>query len=572
MASIEEIKDILERALPPEFRPSIPTAARDIAAAVEAAQRSGAPPRLQSDPDDLRKILELLEKSQSSGGGSVVSFGNGLQAGNISIQSVAGRDVITVNFDIHQEPRRRYGMLQAALLVASLLAVVAASIIGLLLLRPELQPAEPLPEGEWTIAVAEPARRLPNGSTSGDPNLGWLERRMEDAIGQIVPSSHWRSVPSLTGTAAEREQAATALAVRIGASVVVSAISDPQNPDVKQAQLEIFVSPRLSDQSLAVEEIVGVHAFGRPITFVNDVTAEAQDDELNRRLDALQHFLNGTKYYIAEQYDDARSFYKAALEALSTGDGTAGQDEDATAAVIHEFLAAVELAAGDHDAALREAGAAHGLWEAYARPYLTRAAVLYSVANEALVSSGWAGTLTTQTGQEQCFTATPETPEALLAQALVCYDQALEVASAHNGQIDLIAVDLQEKVGLSKANIYLLYARYGLGDYWGEVGELVGQIIERYEAAHDSHERQRLRRLAAHAYFRRGLLGCIAPGTTRETCQSALMDYEAAIRLLENPRPDFSCAGDITRCYASDAKFIPEYRRELERTRNGLGG
>jgi len=552
--------------------------------------------------------LEALAGAKVQSRESVISFGAGAQIGDVTIGTVAGRDVLHIKLDIHQLTQTQTNGVQIGegmsggsvviqkgaqvaggniinrgprplVLVAgfglSLTIIGAFAWVVVRLWFPEYLPQPPLPAGAWNIVVAEPGFDKGDGIARPDPQLDWLGERLRTSVGQTVLPINWRSVPTITGSEIEREHQAAAIAERMGASVVVSALMRQSGPDDIAFQPEIFIRPQLSDQSLSVEEIVGAHAFGRPISIVLGVTSDAQDDELNRRLRALQHFLNGTKYYIAERYDEARVQYEAALKAIESplGYGAARNSDEGnkeTLAVIYEFLAATELAAERYDAALAHADEAHSLWETYARPYLTRASTLYVIANKQLRSQGTSAALASLPERPTCFSNQPQTTESLLAQALACYDEGLQVASSQSDQIDMASVDLPEKVSLSKANIYLLLSRFSEQNYWSEVNRLVTPIIERHEVTENADELQRLRRVAAHAYFRRGLSRCIAPGTTRDTCSTAIADYEQAIHLLETPRPGFSCAAQVSLCYPSDQVFIKEYRAELERTRAAL--
>lgn len=456
-------------------------------------------------------------------------------------------------------------------LLISVVFLLTAFFVAVGIWFPEMMPQAALPAGAWNIVVAEPGLDKGDGIVKVDPQLSWLNERLKTSVGQIVMPTNWRSVPVLSGSLAERERKAAAIAERTSASVVVSGFMKYSGPDNVQFQPEIFISSQLSDTSLVANEIVGSYTFGQPITITIGVTSDAQDDGLNRRLTALQHFLNGTKYYIAEQYDNARSAYAAALKSLDTDSKEVPLfGEEKATAVIYEFLAATELGSEHYDSALRDTEKAHKLWPDYARPYLTRGSILYTLSNKELQTQGSSALLPSTKSNDTCFSPTPQESGALLMLAMHCYDDALQLAEVNQDRIDLTSVDMFEKVALKKADILILLARYNGGAYWDEARDLVGHIIEHYEAAQSDSDRQRLRRLAAHAYHRRGLINCIAPNTTRTTCTTALADYEQSIYLLEHPRPNYSCAEKIDLCYPSDQPFITRYRNELTRTKQAI--
>jgi tetratricopeptide (TPR) repeat protein len=461
----------------------------------------------------------------------------------------------TTNINSHVRPSQK-SVVVAVLIVALLLAG-----IGFLIVRPWLPVTiTPMPEGAWNVAIADIGWDNGDGIARTDRRTANLSARIFPIIESRVESEHSRRVAPLTGDSAERARQAADIAARTNASVVVYGVLRPTTPGVGQFQPEFYVNPNMRNAAASVSEIVGTSQFGAPIEVTLNTTRSVDEDAIGRRMSALEFVLNGVNQYVAERYDPARREFESALKALEL------ETDGRAAAVIYEFIAATELGANRYDQALSAAEQAHQRWSGYARAYLTRASIRYAQANALLPGEGQGISIRLPQAMPHCFDSSPNTTTDAgwsLAEALDCFDTSLQAPDQPSD------IELANKVAYSKANIYVTMSFYGGGEYWDTARPLLEQVINAYQTAQTDDQRQRLRRIAAHAYARRGLLRYYAPGSTPESRMAAIGDYQAAIDLLETPYLNGeSCHNKPDSCYKSDVPFIDVYTRQLQQLKS----
>jgi tetratricopeptide (TPR) repeat protein len=229
--------------------------------------------------------------------------------------------------------RRTVGMAVAAIVAICVTLVLALAIFP---------PRPGRMTGTLNVVVTEFAELGPNGALLySDPvtNLSMsFAGRLRDELSTLAPASGIQvrspdQTDRLAGATAEtRAVAAAALAERIGAHVVVSAVVDGTN-----IQPEFYVHDR---ELPGAEELEGRFRLGAPIEQLGPldsiaVSLEAQQD-LIERTQALSQIVIGLSYFAIERYPDAESYFMAAESRLHDPDWqevvqlflgtTAGQD------------------------------------------------------------------------------------------------------------------------------------------------------------------------------------------------------------------------------------------------------
>jgi tetratricopeptide (TPR) repeat protein len=251
------------------------------------------------------------------------------------------------------------------------------------------------------------------------------------------------------------------------------------------------------------------------------------------------------------------------------------EDDASHTAVVHLYLGALEFLEGNRDDALRHAHTAQTIWPEYPRPLITKGTIFYSLANEqhSQFQDGEYRTPTDAVSlDEDLSCAEVDTILSLsiednLELARRCYEEALEI----NRQSDTILVstmDIEAKVMLSLGSIALTLADIEQEpDGWMQAQEAFQRVIDIYTSPDTSDSKQeRLQRLAAHAYARRGLIlyckpDCHNPAPkSLAELESARSYYEQALNLLQTTD---ACRANIEDCLPRDQNSIQEYQNML---------
>ncbi len=467
--------------------------------------------------------------------------------------------------------------------VLAVLLVMVLGGIGWLIKAQVIDPARPrpMPEG-WNLTIAGIGVAPDGSAVDGQAGLD-LSDRLHSVLEASVGPDHirgWRDagVGTVTGNAEQRRRQAEEIARLVNADVVVYGLITPTTPGRAHFAPEFFIAgadPVAGPIQVYGAELLGPEQFGSAIPF--SLSADEPNPEIRARIEVLKSFLAGLRYYLEQDFDQARVELAGTLELLDGHDG-----DPQAGSVVHLFRGALEIALGDraqleHQAAAardyyRQAQAqvlqAHEKWPGYARPYLSQGTVYSQLA--LMQINGLAAAAPERTDvQAGCFdqAGLPElTAQEYLMLARSCYDEGLRAS----GQA--ASMDLEPKIRFSRGSIDLAASIYGGQDYWQRAGNSFSQVIDFHEQA-DATLKQRLRVVAAHAYAKRGLIticrpDCDAPAVkSADEYRAAAGDYRHALALLRSPE---GCANDTKRCYPDDVPFIETYQEQLDRLNRHL--
>jgi tetratricopeptide (TPR) repeat protein len=455
--------------------------------------------------------------------------------------------------------------------------------------------------GTWNVAVIDFAVEENGVITCGHQEGEALGNRIFTLMRNEYGDDQTRRTPCIAGDDDERRAEAAAYAQSLNANVVIYGVIRLDEP-IGQATFtpELYIHPAERDRVLYAEEILGQTTFGSPVQFDPITTSGPENEKIDRRLAALRHFVEGVRHYIVDNFDDARDQLQAALSELD-GEGVAQASDDNQAegdvharAVVHEFLAATELSKGiwyevdqgdteqailHYTQAISEAQRAHDLWPSYARPFLAKGSAMFSLA----LAQRPDGPLPASVDQlpldhpVQCF-GDEQDPSLTFQQMLriswQCYADALEqYADALEQEEQVQEMVLDSKVRYTQGNMLVLWSQYSETKYWRAAWEHMDELINVYERA-NPEDQIRLRRIAAHAYARRGLVQAyyLPDRGCRDRLQQAAADYDMAIGLLVEPVPGgASCADNLDNCQEGDQRFIETYREQREILDNVIG-
>jgi predicted metal-dependent hydrolase len=454
------------------------------------------------------------------------------------------------------EPRSRMFSAQLMGIFAVLLLLLVG--VGAIVYTQLLQPPSPMPNG-WNIAVAGIGYQNEQQTVVGGTREGEI---VSDQIftalqGHADHVAGWRraqgGVGFIAGSREQRAAQAAEAARRTNADVVIYGVVTPTSPGRAKFQPEFYISAENKDAAVYGAEILGQDQFGAPSEF--SLNADEAQAGIRARIDTLKDFLNGLQNYFAQDYVQAHADFEAALRQIGPG--------DQAGAVISLFLGAVNIETHEYAEAQRWLAQAHQRWPAYARPYLSKGALLYQQAQDQLYRSA-PQTQTLELGSStSCFEPSeipPLAPIDKLRLAIRCYDAALADADQTS------TIDLEPKVVFSQGGVYFILGDKVSPDYWQAARNAFDRVITIYEQS-DPTRQTRLFRIAAQAYARRALIVICLPNCDHPTAktqreyQQAADDYERAIALLQ--RPD-GCKTDPRRCYPGDIETIAAYKRQLD--------
>ncbi len=428
-------------------------------------------------------------------------------------------------------------------IIMGLLILVGLGILAYYLINP---PLEPMPEGTWNLAIAGIAVDDGNGSSTCGEEGEKLSNLLYDELKGVVNNDEnhirGREVGCITGNNETQEEQARKIAEKTNATVVLYGVITPTTTGKASFTPKFYVNTEAKDAAMYGAEILGSGQFGTPVEYTLNVDSGEQN-EITQRINALRDFLNGLQHYNAENLEDANTAFHDAL-------GVIGENKE-TAAVIHEFLAIVNIEQGHYITATTHLSQAHNLWSDYARPYLSKGAILYKYGLKSLglattgitdtLESATSGITVTLTDTMNCFTP-PEIPlmsgTDYLHLSWRCYDEA-SLASGTSP-----TMDMKPKIALSRGNIDLALSISG-EDRWISATQAFSDVITAYENM-DEQGKKRLRRLTGHAYAKRGFI------KHRHNPNAAADDYEKALDLLREAK------------YPSDKEHIDSYQGTLD--------
>jgi tetratricopeptide (TPR) repeat protein len=358
--------------------------------------------------------------------------------------------------------------------------------------------------GEWNIAVAGFTDAGTNTIGADDAaQIGAVfYNRLSDDMAELSKQSDlviqvWG--PQQTGavdgaTPDERGRNAEALAKRIKADVVIYGTVRREGEAVA-LQPEFYVAiPNL----YAVEEMVGQHVFGAPISIVgagDDLPAQVNlNRELARRSEALSLVTRGLSFYFAHAYENAlQQFQSANRDALwQASDGRE---------VVYLFEGNAAGRAGLLDDAENAYRAALKANAEYARAYAGLAGVYYLKSLQGVTAERF------------------EPDLAAIAQAVDFYRQA-ETAKVQPESADIPA---KSSFGLAQINLAL----------WWAGQDTLELAKKQFRAVLDSYgdgKNPRVQELAAESHARLGLIA-----RSEDDTEGAIQAFEAALKLSTIP-------------------------------------
>jgi serine/threonine protein kinase/tetratricopeptide (TPR) repeat protein len=547
-----------------EDRPSGATALR------EALRLSSTPGRArptvvlrQLPDDDLSTIKRPPNVTEQDGGYQNKAAKSGAARENAQNLPKSGEtSALPGSYRFSNRVLHDYGLY--VLLIALLVFVLTGYLVKALVFDPAFAP---MPEG-WNIAVAGigVANHQDGFAEKSDEGKGLSELIVLALQDQADHIKGWRDVGFITGDSEQRAAQAEEIARKTNADVVIYGIMIPTTPGRARFAPSFYINEESKSASAYGAEILGSEQFGAPVDFVLDTDQGSVNNAINGRLDILKGFLNGLQNYTAEDFEQAHQEFQTVLERVDI------QKNAETAAVIYEFLGALEIEQGPerYNQAIEYLTNAWRHWPEYARPYLSKGAILYQyalssfgLAVEKSVALEQNGPFTSLSDSMRCFEPAEiprMTGKDYLNLSLRCYEESRDAS----GQTP--TMDMQPKIALSVGNIYLTLSDQTDEDHWKEASESFSEVITIYESSNDQRK-ERMRRLAAHAYAKRGLITICYPDCgdpdpkTGQEYEQAVEDYKHALELLQSPQ---GCRQDMNRCYPSDVPYIETYQEQLQ--------
>ena len=366
------------------------------------------------------------------------------------------------------------------------------------------QPVQPM-TGEWNVAVAGFTDNN-TGAISADDAAqiatvfyNRLNTEMTD-LGKESDLVVQVWGPKETGTVngntpEERAVDAEKLAKRIKADVVVYGLVRREG-DAVQLQPEFYVAIA---NFYDVEEVVGQHVFGSPISIIGaGQSLPSQltlNRELTRRAEALSLLTRGLSFYFAHAYENALGFFRRANEDELWQTSPAGRE------VVDLFIG---NAAGRANL-LPEAEEAYrdalDVEPEYARAYVGLGGVFYLRSLVGVTSDNFA----------------PD--QVMLKQAVDNYEKGLTAKSQPP------TADIATKVAFGLAQVYL--TRWWAGE------DTLNAALTNFQAVLDQYgdgKNPRVQELAAEAHARIGIVH-----RQQGQADSAIREFEATLKLSTIP-------------------------------------
>jgi tetratricopeptide (TPR) repeat protein len=402
-------------------------------------------------------------------------------------------------------------------------------------------------QGGYNLAVADLTYYDSNGQITANDETEQLSRWLFQVIDEeahrlpavLRPETRGpnriRSIRA--GDAGEREEAASRLARRLNATILIFGQVHQQADGSYLVQPEFNVS---SDGFLYGSEAIGLNRLGSPIQVDGSLVANAQDlsTQLNGRLQALQRLVSGLGSYYLGLPEEAAAKFQQAIDVPQWEDGEGKE-------VAYFLLGQARLRSYDFlddstealDQAYRAFNMAYGLNHDYARACLGLGAA-------ALQRSGLRNSLQTGIG---------DVDPANLEEALYWYGNC----GTMSDQSPEAYVQVKATFGLGQVNLL-----GGGGQIPGyslqEANNDFKQVIE----ATRSNPNDDLKWYAAHSHAYTGWLAYITVGDL----QALESECRQAIGLLEQLIPSKASQAYIAR-YWSWVAFAQEHRNDPQQAR-----
>ena len=309
---------------------------------------------------------------------------------------------------------------------------------------------------------------------------------------------------------AKRQTAAAQLAISVNADVVIYGTLRVDG-FYNIIQPEFYVSAPFAALD---PETGGSSTLGSPIEALRGDDDKAPD--LKQRVDVLQHFLQGLKYYYEGKFSDSRREYDAAL-----------QNERDGLEVLQVLAGNAALRGDDLTAASAYYNAALHTRPHYARALIGRGNALYQLAQKSAGEYPPAFDTTLQLPSvSTCATQESDIPQLLADQALLCFREA----NTSEDQAD--SSDIDAKVLFGEAQIYAWMALIGYQDDWHNATQRCNALIDLYEKS-ESSKQDRIRDFAAYANAWLGLELAENHTEDSQSIRRAINYYTHAIELLK---------------------------------------
>jgi tetratricopeptide (TPR) repeat protein len=282
----------------------------------ESRYGGNAPLELLNQIEDHRQAIDLIEQALA---GNLTNAKLDEALAPLTLAMHQGQVVHLHTTDVRWLP-----------VVVALAAVVGVFAVLFWRLGPERQP-ERMPPGAFNVAVAEftvlDENGTPVSSDDGRQLAAWLTRQLktnfnELELDKITTWNVWGPVETGAISGVDREQAAQALADKIGATVLIYGTLTDRGAQSRFAP-EFYVNPAAFTKA---DNITGEHELGDDLPLVlpfgNEVTA-IRYPALAGRTRALTLITLGLAYYTIDDEDGAISFFKKAIneERWLPGDG-----------------------------------------------------------------------------------------------------------------------------------------------------------------------------------------------------------------------------------------------------------
>ncbi len=278
-----------------------------------------------------------------------------------------------------------------ALLIAAGLVVIAISVSALAFGRYFAKPVRMT--GQFNIAVADFGELAANGHVQATDNghllSTWVYTTLKDEyaknpdLGKLGEVQIWQDSPDIPGknvkfgvikgdTPQTREQAATALAAKVGAHMVIYGNVSSAAP--AGLALEFYITPDLKPETSA---IIGRYLLGRPIPVPlsgptsGPLSNIAIGDNLKTRTSALFYLTAGLTFDLLGRSQDALKIFRQAETNLTTWQAEDGKE------ILYFFIGREALFLDDDKAAEAAARQALAIEPDYARAQLLLGGVFY---------------------------------------------------------------------------------------------------------------------------------------------------------------------------------------------------
>lgn len=506
--SVSALEAALRAALPAQLHRHAPALAQLVAdTAAGAITAEEASERLRTDIA-LSQLFASLAGQHVDAQGAVISFGAGSQLGDVSIQDVAGRDIIKFSVTVYESPAQP-AWRRSLWAGAALILLIGSVLIIYQFVWPFLAPP-PRMRGIFNVAVA-PFGRITEGGrvdrSQETEDMAWaVHSTLDTAMGEIgaeygIATMGPDGLPLIIGaTQEEREKAAAQLAAQINADVIFYGTLDATGTLFTP---EFYLAPQ---NLLRAEEVAGAYPFklieNETDVASNPFTERRMRQRIADRSATLARLVLGLGAFASGVYDEAEDFFNqaaadpnwergAGLELLLLFQGN-------TAGKLGEFQAAEMF----YRQALQLDGE-------YARARLGLAAVQL------------------QRAKGSC---TPETADVVGLQGAL---QMYELALAARNQPALADIGTKAHAGIGQAHLCLDEALGG--GHARQAEQAFQSVIADYQPEDGGSPNERVRYLAAEAHANLGALSLPYQDETgvlaEDKYRAALHHYKQAIDL-----------------------------------------